>query len=122
MHLVSGSKVGRQRIPREYLMREESLRRAAIEPVSKEVTLSHGRVDVSTLNDLRSAIDDRHESPSLSTYVDKNSLPYSTSLRSLALKSVANLSRQTKQPADTDPKTSLIAPSYFHRRNNSLLI
>ena len=97
-------KVGRQRIPQEYLKREESLKKATmnrtiLEPLTQNspeskatVNIGPGKVDATMLQNLHSSIDKRHESPSLTPFADRNSLPYSASLRVLAEKSISALS------------------------------
>ena len=91
-------KVGRQRIPAEYHKREEQVKKATLntklEPInnaSSAVDIGPGKVNMMMIGDLQAAMDTRHQQPSMTPFVDKNSLPYSTSLRTLAQKSVSVL-------------------------------
>ena len=98
MDVSESRRVGRQRIPIEFRQREDQLRKAASSKLNtldkSPVRVGPGKVDSSLIGELRSSLSKQHEEPSFSNYADVNSLPYSTSLKALALKSLTALSQR----------------------------
>ena len=123
-------KVGRQRIPSEFYQREESLKRAALVGKSENTqtqTINRLRnigsqlaVNDRTFKEFQNAIDEKHKSPSLNKYPDRNSLPYSSSLRALANQSVAILQTEDKRRSIQDFDRNMHKELY--QRNNSTIL
>ena len=92
--MENGRRIGRQPIPQEFFQREEQLKRAAlsqsIDHSSSDKLLNAGTIESKKIEVLKQMAA-RNPSPSFSKYADKNSLPYSMSLRAIANKSVAGL-------------------------------
>ena len=82
------------------------------------------KVDSEAVKELRSLAetDKKHESPSLNRFPDRNSLPFSTSLRALANKSVAALSSAGNVQFSQRMQDFPVNNKPFHHRNNSSLL
>lgn len=76
-------------------------------------------VDEKLIKDMQ--IENRHESPSLNRYPDRNSLPYSTSLRQLANRSVSGLQSNAGSPRLLDFEIANPKPS-LHMLGNSAIL
>ena len=120
-------KVGRQRIPPEFRKREESLKKAlagnrtSVNSSQALVKVKDSKVfSVQNLETLKTQMDEDVESPSFDHYPNMKSLPFTTSLRALADRSVSGLSLVGS--SQHSPTPSYQPPIRFkHVRINSSL-
>lgn len=94
----------------------------SIEPDSgKGLQLGSGKVSGTNLQSLRKAMGAQHHSPTFSSYAEKNSLPYTSSLRALANKSVKGIgAARNSEGSFPAYNTDRLANITIQHRHNSL--